>query len=189
MAKAPLLKSARVEKALGKEALQAVEAEVQKAIKAANAERKGFLQPFILVEYNKEKKQAQLCASLKPLLQTDIAGVQHYVVHLDPTSGYPASIVKNLLGAVALGMSEKKKTIAFISLRDKVPKECTRVEFKDSLYYETTVEKTEKLEWDTWLMKDKTTMQEWNIDLKQVMDRKVYLMLVELVDSPKTRSI
>ena len=157
-----------------KEVIRAVEAEILKAVKSANETRKGFISPFLLIEYNKGTKEAKLCASFKPILNEPAPEIQYYVVHLDPTNGYPSAVVKNLLGAIALGIKEGKRNLAFVSIRDKIPKGCEKVELKDSLYYETAVEKMEKLEYDTWMTEKEGKMREWNIDLKQVMDRNLY---------------
>ena len=76
-----------------------------------------------------------------------------------------------LFRSIAMNLKEDKKQLRFISIRDKIPKECDKVEFKDSLYFEISVDKLSTIECDTWALDEKGNPQQWNIDLKQVMDR------------------
>lgn len=171
--KVPLLKSAKLVKVLSKETLEAIEEKLGEALKRANEEREGFVPAFILLEYNEASKQAAVCPSFKPLIEDGKEGVIHYIVYIDPSNGYPSVILKNMIGAIGMSIKEEKKQVRFISVRDKVAKECAKVEFKDSLYFEIAVDRLPVLNCDTWLLDEKAKPQEWNIDLKQVMDREL----------------
>jgi hypothetical protein len=182
-------KSGRVEKALGKETVKALETELLKGVQAA---KQGFVPHFWLVLYDQSNKTATLCDSCGKLFETLPEHVQRFVVYVDPSNGYPSAFAKNFLGAVALTLPRvhmDKLQLSFVSIRDKIPKEADHVELKDSLYFELVVGKLDKVEWDTWILKDPTRLAEWTIDLKQVMDRKVYPMSpLILTVSPKTPS-
>jgi len=93
----------------------------------------------------------------------------NYIIYLDPTNGYPSMIIKNLIGAIGINMKEESKTLKFISLRDKIAKDSDNVQLKDSLYFETTINRLKDLEFNTWMTNSEGS--DWHIDLKQVMDR------------------
>lgn len=172
--KVPLLKSGKLIKALPKETLEVLETQLSEVIKKSNETNQGFISPFILLEFNESTKQAIICPSFKPLLDDRKEGIIHYIAYIDPTNGYPSVILKNIIGAIGLNVKEEKKQVRFISLRDKIAKETTKIELKDSLYFEIAIDKLPNIECDTWLLDEKAKPQEWNIDLKQVMDRELY---------------
>lgn len=171
----PLQKSGKVCKSIPKEILSEISKELVTAISYSNAKNKGFLPPFILVEYSQSTKKASLAQSFKSLLEDKKPDILQYILYIDPANGYPNSILKNFIGAISANLKENSKTeLKFISLRDKIPKEAEKLDLVDSLYFETTISKLPKLEFDTWIMKDPSTFMEWNIDLKQIMDRGLY---------------
>ena len=171
----PLVKSGKVVKVLPKETLTAIERELVASVKTSNVQNCGCIPPFTLIEVNTTTKEVKACPTFKPLLDEAKPDIVYYVVYVDPTNGYPSAVLKNFIGAVAYNVKEGKKDLRFISLRDKIPKECEKIELKDSLYFETTVSKLSSIECDTWILKPGTDklLQEWDIDLKQVMDRKL----------------
>lgn len=174
LSKVPLLKSAKVLKVLSKEALIAIETQLTEVLKSSYTE--GYISSFILLEYSESTKQATICSSFQPLFEEfegNKPDVIHYIAYVDPTNQYPSVILKNIIGAIGMNLKKDKKQIRFISIRDKISKESTKVEFKDSLYFEISVEKPSKLEYDTWMLDEKSQPQQWNIDLKQVMDREL----------------
>lgn len=156
-----------------KETLEGLEIQLTEVIKKSNETKQGFISPFTLLEFNETTKQATVCPSFKPLLDDNKEGITHYIAYIDPTNGYPSVVLKNIIGAIGMNIKEEKKQVRFISLRDKIAKETTRVELKDSLYFEIPIDKLPSIECDTWLLDEKAKPQEWNIDLKQVMDREL----------------
>jgi hypothetical protein len=171
--KIPLLKSGKLVKILSKEALEAISDQLTAVLKKANEERQGFVQSFVLLSYDEGIKQATACTSFKPLLEDNKEGMIHYIAYIDPTNGYPSVVLKNIIGAIGMNIKEEKKQVRFISIRDKLAKEGTKVELKDSLYFEISIEKLSNIDCDTWILDEKSKPQEWNIDLKQVMDREL----------------
>jgi len=174
-----LAKSGKVEKSLDKEVISSLELLIQKCVKEANEKNKGYMNPFWLVEYSKTTKETTCCSSFKDLF-SEVENKQFFIIYLDPSKGYPTAILKNFIGAIGVFLEDAKKDkipLSFISIRDKIPKECQKVEIKDSLYFELTIDKIQKLDWETWIMKDKDSENEWSIDLKQVMDRHMYSLI------------
>jgi hypothetical protein len=174
--KLPLLKARKLVKVLSKETLEAINGRLTEVLKRSNEERQGFVQSFILLEYNEATKQVTTCTSFKPLLEESEEGVIHYIAYIDPSNGYPSVVLKNIIGAIGMNIKEEKKQVRFIPIRDKLAKEGTKVELKDSLYFEISIDKLSSIDCDTWILDEKSKPQEWNIDLKQVMDRELYFL-------------
>ena len=171
--KVPLLKSGKLIKVLSKEVLEVINDQLTGVLKKVNEEKQGFVQPFILLSYDEGTKQATTSTSFKSLLEDSKEDVVHYIAYIDPSNGYPSVVLKNIIGAIGMNIKEEKKQVRFISIRDKLAKGVAKVELKDSLYFEVSIEKLSNVDCDTWILDEKSKPQEWNIDLKQVMDRKL----------------
>lgn len=138
----------------------------------SNSNSQGYFPPFLLIEYSKETGKAKSGTSFKPLLEEGLNEYQ-YIAYIDPVNGYPFALLRNLIAAISFAMKPEKKVLKFISIRDKLAKEPSKLELKESLYFETAISKLNAIEFTSWLTNTdgKGEVEEWRIDLKQTMDR------------------